>query len=152
MRIIGARQEDIPGWLALRQQLWPDMDEIHLPEMQAILAAETAAAFLMLDGDGRPVGFIGGALYLDGPKNYGYVEGWFVEPAHRNTGLGGQLLGALEEWILHHSIDLVLSDTIPEEYPLSTRAHHRHGYETLKELTVFIKKIRPEKKSGADQA
>jgi aminoglycoside 6'-N-acetyltransferase I len=144
MRVIQATSGHIQPWLGLRRQLWPDPDEAHLPEMQEILGSESAAAFLLLNERNEAIGFIEGALYLGGPRPYGYIEGWFVVPAFRGRGLGGQLLGSLEGWILHHSISLVLSDTIPEEYPLSTRAHAHYGYEALKNLTIFIKKIGPQ--------
>jgi aminoglycoside 6'-N-acetyltransferase I len=131
----------IEPWLALRRQLWPDQESEHRREMDEILASPEAVAFLLFDSKGAPLGFIEGALYLDGQEKYGYVEGWFVLPAYRRQGLGGRLLGALEQWILHHSISLALSDTIPEEYPLSPGAHARHGYKDLMHIQVFIKQL-----------
>lgn len=141
MDILEATEAHLDPWLHLRKQLWPEPDAFHLDEMRAILASSTANAFLMFTPDGKPVGFIEGALYLQGPQHYGYVEGWFVAPEFRRRGFGGQLLGALEEWILHHAITLSLSDTIPEEYPLSPAAHAKHGYRPWRTLQVFFKKL-----------
>src|SRR3954468_16198702 len=133
MQLVEATQEHLPSWLALRRQLWPEPDpQRHLQEMQEILASPAMIAFLLFDGvsmaDEESIAFIEGALYLTASHKYGYVEGWYVIPNRRGEGCGRQLLGALEEWILHQSISLVLSDTIPESYPLSTRAHRQNGF------------------------
>jgi aminoglycoside 6'-N-acetyltransferase I len=141
VEIIEAAEPYLEAWLSLRKQLWPDPDDVHLSEMHTILASETAIAFLLVPAAGEAVGFIEGALYFNASQAYGYVEGWFVVPAYRRQGLGGQLLAALEEWMLHHSIHLSLSDTIPEEYPLSSQAHVKYGYRPLKTVQIFIKAL-----------
>ena len=141
MQIVEATQAHLQSWLALRRQLWPDPDPHHLQEMQEILASPTLVAFLLLDDDEQPAGFIEGALYLTASQKYGYVEGWYVIPNRRGAGLGRRLLGALEQWILHQSITLILSDTSPEDYPLSTRAHHENGFRELMTIRVFAKQL-----------
>jgi aminoglycoside 6'-N-acetyltransferase I len=139
--VVPATAEHEKPWLALRKQLWLDPDEDHRREMGEILASPEAAAFLIFASNGVAVGFIEGALYQERQEKYGYVEGWFVLPAYRRQGLGGRLLGTLEQWMLHHSISLVLSDTIPDEYPLSSKAHARHGFKTLMNLQIFMKQV-----------
>jgi len=141
MQICEVSPEHKEAWLFLRKQLWPEPDEIHLAEMQDILDARTAVAFLLFNPNKDPIGFIEGAIYLDSPQKYGYIEGWFVLPNYRGQGLGGRLLGALEEWFLHRAISLTLSDTIPEEYPLSPKAHARYGYKDLTTLQIFVKEL-----------
>lgn len=141
MEIVEATAHHIYQWLQLRKQLWAESDDFHLSEMQDILNSESMVAFLMFSPEGSPVGFIEGALYLKTPQKYGYIEGWFVLPSFRKQGLGGQLLGALEHWFLHHAITLTLSDTIPEEYPLSPKAHAKHGYRDLMTLQIYVKNI-----------
>jgi len=141
MNILKASELYLEAWLHLRNQLWQESDEAHLEEMREILASQTTIVFLMFAPDEEPIGFIEGALYLNNSQSYGYVEGWFVVPAFRRQGLGGQLLGKLEEWFLHHTIDLSLSDTIPEEYPLSTAAHAKHGYQEWTTLQIFMKQL-----------
>jgi aminoglycoside 6'-N-acetyltransferase I len=141
MHIRCASQDDLESWVKLRQKLWNGTYKTNLSEAQAILASQLHAAYLILEGEDTPLGFIEGALYLDNTQKYGYVEGWYVESEFRGQGLGGELLDALEEWILHQSISLVLSDTIPKEYPLSPKAHLQQGFEDLMNIQVFIKKI-----------
>jgi GNAT superfamily N-acetyltransferase len=142
MQILKASENHFDAWLQMRKLLWPDSsDEAHLQEMRDISASDTNIAFLMFDPDGEPVGFIEGALYLDPPRNYGYIEGWYVLPRYRKQGHGGELLGALEEWFLHKDIALSLSDTIHKEYPLSPGAHAKYGYRELETLQIFIKEL-----------
>ena len=141
MKIKPATSSHIEPWLYLRKQLWPEPDEYHKAEMQDILASDSMVAFLMFNPEDKPIGFIEGALYQDASQKYGYVEGWFVLPGYQKQGLGGRLLGELEAWFLHHAIDLSLSDTSPTDYPLSTAAHHKHGYQDLFTLQIFVKKL-----------
>ena len=140
MQLVEATQDYLPSWLSLRRQLWQVPDQHHLQEMQEILASPSMVAFLLFDGE-EAIGFVEGALYLTAPRQYGYVEGWYVIPNRRGQGWGARLLDALEQWILHQSIGLVLSDTIPEEYPLSARAHQENGFKELMTIRVFAKQL-----------
>jgi aminoglycoside 6'-N-acetyltransferase I len=142
MNILKASEIHYEAWLQLRKLLWPDTpDETHMQEMRDTISSDTTITFLMFNPDDEPVGFIEGALYRNPPRNYGYIEGWFVLPRYRKEGLGGQLLEVLELWFLHHNIDLSLSDTIPLEYPLSPRAHAKYGYREHETLQIFIKEL-----------
>jgi len=141
MKIWEAAESNFEAWLGLRKLLWPEADELHVGEMQEILASDTQIAFLIYNSDDQAVGFIEGAIYLTPRQDYGYVEGWYVLPAFRGLGLGGELLGALEQWFLHHAISLSLSDTIPAEYPLSPAAHARYGYREYATMKIYIKQL-----------
>lgn len=146
MKILRASETHFDAWLTLRKLLWPDAEETHEREMHDIISSDNQAAFLMFNPDNEPIGFIEGALYLHSPQKYGYIEGWFMLPQYRGRGYGGQLLGFLEEWFLHHAIALSLSDTIPREYPLSPRAHAKYGYRELSTLKIYIKELASEEK------
>ena len=142
MKILRASEIHFDTWLDLRKFLWPDSsDEAHRQEMRDIISSDTAIAFLMFDLDDQPAGFIEGALYLNPPRNYGYIEGWFVLPRCRKQGFGGQLLEVLEQWFLHNNIALSLSDTIPVEYPISPKAHAKYGYREFETLQIYIKEL-----------
>jgi aminoglycoside 6'-N-acetyltransferase I len=144
MMILKASEKHFDAWLHLRKLLWPDSsDEVQKQEMHAIISSDNTVAFLLFALDDEPVGFIEGALYQNAPRDYGYIEGWFVLPPYRKQGFGGQLLGVLEEWFLHNNIALSLSDTIPLEYPLSLKAHAKYGYRELRTLQIFIKELGP---------
>jgi len=141
MKILEASERNFEAWVGLRKLLWPEADAMHVGEMREILASNTQIAFLIFNSDDQPVGFIEGAIYVNPPQDYGYVEGWYVLPAYRGQGLGGELLGALEQWFLHHAISLSLSDTIPAEYPLSPKAHARYGYREYATMKIYIKQL-----------
>jgi GNAT superfamily N-acetyltransferase len=144
MKVFEATDAHIEQWITLRQMLWDDPRELHLSEAEEILTSASEVAFLLFDDDNQAIGFIEGALYLAENHKYGYVEGWFVHPDFRAQGLGGRLLSDLEQWFLHRSISLVLSDTIPAEYPLSPKAHKDNGFKDLMTLQIFVKQIDPE--------
>lgn len=141
MKIREAAESNFEAWLGLRKLLWPEADELHVGEMQEILASDTQIAFLIYNSDDQAVGFIEGAIYLNPSQDYGYVEGWYVLPAFRGQGRGGELLGTLEQWFLHNTIRLSLSDTIPAQYPLSPKAHARYGYREYATMKIFIKQL-----------
>jgi aminoglycoside 6'-N-acetyltransferase I len=151
MKIQEACEGNFEAWLGLRKLLWPGDDAMHVGEMRAILASDIQIAFLVLSEEDQAVGFIEGAIYLNPPQDYGYVEGWYVLPAFRGQGLGGELLGALEQWFLHQTISLSLSDTIPAEYPLSPAAHARYGYREYATMKIYIKQLEVDgKKEGQE--
>ena len=41
----------------------------------------------------------------------------------------------------HRAITLTLSDTIPEEYPLSPKTHAKYGYQPLMTLQIYVKHL-----------
>lgn len=141
MKIIEADNSHIDDWIAVRMRLWDDSRAVHVAEIQEILGSEIATAFLLLDEAQLVVGFIEGAVHDRQGQWYGYIEGWYVEPEYRGQGYGGQLLGAVEQWILHQSISLVLSDTSPAKYPLSRKAHKDNGFKEWFNIQVFMKKL-----------
>ena len=141
MKIIEADRSHLEEWIAVRTRLWDVSRDAHIAEIQEILASEFATAYLLLDEAQLTVGFIEGAVYYREGQRYGYIEGWYVAPEYRSQGYGGQLLSAVEQWILHQSISLVLSDTIPAEYPLSRKAHTDNGFKEWFNIQVFMKTL-----------
>lgn len=140
LKVVEANQANQLVWIQVRNQLWPDDLDSQKQETSQLLTEPSEIAFLLIDEDGLAHGFIEGKYYQTKTVRYGHIEGWYVSPAVRGKGFGGMLLERLETWFLHHSIACFHSDTIPEEYPSSTKAHLENGYETLYELHVFMKK------------
>ncbi len=98
-----ASQQDLEELLILATDLWPDY---FLEELKATLAellcqdkflillyviAEKSVAFIYLS---IRVDYVEGA---DGSPT-GYVEGIYVKPDYRKTGIAHQLLAAGEQW------------------------------------------------------
>lgn len=89
----------------MRASLWPEASfEDHLRELESApvgtLPSETFVA--ISEGSGL-VGFLDVGLrsHADGcnpARPVGFVEGWFVQKAFRNLGIGGALMRAAEKW------------------------------------------------------
>ena len=95
---------DAVAWEQMREALWPGdphADDIaaffagHFPELAAVLVA------VPLNTDAL-VAFVELSARKDLPGTHGamtgYVEGLYVEPAHRASGLTLRLLRAAREW------------------------------------------------------
>lgn len=88
---------------ALSRKLWPDhgLDEM-CREFEALLQNPECALFLAWDGN-TAVGFAQCQLrhdYVEGTQSspVGYLEGIYVSPSHRGSGLARKLLAACEDW------------------------------------------------------
>ncbi|WP_422074896.1 aminoglycoside 6'-N-acetyltransferase [Tranquillimonas rosea] len=101
-----AKPSDIEAWAELRAQLWEDtsLDE-HRDEIAAMLSRPRTecATFLEDGGKGELRAFAEAALRRDHVNGcdttpVAFLEGIFVRPAHRQRGLGAQLLRAVRSW------------------------------------------------------
>jgi aminoglycoside 6'-N-acetyltransferase I len=136
---------DKPEWLRMRNLLWPDHTEAEmLEEMDEILADETAPVFVAVRPDGRLGGFLEGGLrkYADGcdTSPVGYIEGWYVDEDLRRSGVGGQLVQAMEAWTRERGLTEMGSDTWLDN-ETSITAHTRLGYVEMERLVHFAKKL-----------
>lgn len=103
MLIRDITSNDSSAWLAMRRELWPDGDD-HDVEIAAFFAGslEEPEAVLVAEEDGLLIGVAELSLRRDVAglegKLTGYVEGMFVRPAFRGSGVGLRLLRASQEW------------------------------------------------------
>jgi aminoglycoside 6'-N-acetyltransferase I len=69
-----------------------------------------------------------------------HVEGWYVEPDLRRSGVGRALLAAIETWCRAQGFSEFTSDTeIANE--ISIRAHAAVGFEPTEQIQYFKKTI-----------
>jgi aminoglycoside 6'-N-acetyltransferase I len=137
---------------ALFHALWPEGPvEEHSRELEAILSGNPPGAlplvvFVAEANDKSLVGFleVGLRSHADScnpTRPVGYVEGWYVTDAHRNRGIGKQLLEAAEDWARSQGCTEMASDTqIDNE--LSQRVHQSLGYEIVERAILFRKALR----------
>ena len=69
-----------------------------------------------------------------------YLEGWYVEPAARNRGIGRALVSAADEWARRQDCTEFASDAELENEG-SARAHVACGFEEVGRLRCFRKAL-----------
>lgn len=134
-----------PGWLAMRQALWPEgTEDTHQAEMKAWCdARDRCAAFVAEAEDGTLVGFVETAIRSESVNGtttspVGYLEGLYVIPECRRSGLARALVTAAEVWATGLGCREMASD-VDIDNSTSQRAHEALGYEET-ERTVFYRK------------
>ena len=136
------------GWLALREQLWPESSqEEHLEEMAAQLAApEKFAPFVAYDEHNTPLAFVEVSIrsdYVNGTDSspVAYLEGIYVVPSARGRGVARKLISVAEGWASAVGCRELASDT-PLENLTSQAMHRALGFEET-ERVVFFRKVLP---------
>jgi aminoglycoside 6'-N-acetyltransferase I len=99
-----ARPADASEWARLRTALWPESPDDHPPEIAAYFEDPPTWAVCLLaeEPDGRIAGFaeMGLRNYAEGcaTSPVGYLEGIWVEPDRRDSGVGRALVEAGAGW------------------------------------------------------
>ncbi|HEY5212450.1 MAG TPA: GNAT family N-acetyltransferase [Acidobacteriaceae bacterium] len=143
MRVSG----DDGEWLRLRAALWPHVgpDE-HRVEMTAWLARSDAVVLVAPNADGSGlIGFaeVGARSLADGcvTSPLAYLEGWYVDFAHRRRGVGAALVREAEAWARSRGYCEFGSDAQLENIE-SQRAHVSLGFEEVERSVLYLKKLR----------
>ena len=129
MSVIQACAADDPGWLQLRQALWPRDEGEHLREMRAFCdQPRRYGNFIARGADGEPQGFVEVALrsdYVNGTETspVAFLEGLYVPPSHRRRGIARALVARAEQWARDQGVSEFASDTLLE----NTASHAMHG-------------------------
>lgn len=131
------------AWLALRAALWPHCPlDRHQEEIDAQNAdARRCAAFVSLDGRGDAVGLIELALrvdYVNGTSSspVAFVEGLYVAPEHRRSGIAALLLAAAKNWAIRRGCAELASDTGLDNL-VSQQAHLGLGFEETERVVFY---------------
>jgi aminoglycoside 6'-N-acetyltransferase I len=143
--------------MALAHALWPDEPVAEVrPHLQAVLAGSprsTLPLTLFVAASGPPegapereiIGFIEVGLRshadaCDGIHPVGYIEGWYVDPAHRGAGVGRALMTAAESWARAQGCTELASDTWLDNQP-SQQAHVALGFAIVERAVLFRKPL-----------
>ncbi len=139
---------DAEAWARMRSDLWPDADNAQ--ETRAFLEhgpQPSYEAVLIAERDGVPVGFAELSIRASSPgcetDRIAYLEGWYVAPQARETGVGRALVRAAEAWGVAEGCTEFASD-VELENTVSQQAHEALGF-TEVERVVFYMKAFPEK-------
>lgn len=103
MTIRAVSPPDAPTWEHMREALWPG--DAHAAEIGAFFAGARSEPETVLVAelpDGQLAAFVELSVRRDLPETggapTGYVEGLYVEPAHRASGIARGLLRAAQRW------------------------------------------------------
>lgn len=140
-----AENRDIPVLSALAARLWPSHTA---KEMEADIAETMSGAdavfFLAFDG-AAAVGFAQCQLrhdYVEGTSSspVGYLEGIFVDGAHRGRGIAKSLLAVCENWAKEKGCTEFASDCALENEQ-SQHFHRDLGFTEAGRIVCFTKKL-----------
>jgi aminoglycoside 6'-N-acetyltransferase I len=90
------------------------------------------------------VGFIACCIRDKAPAcetdKIGYIEGWYVTPEFRKTGVGRKLVEKGEQWAREMGCTEMASDTT-SNYPVSPAVHNALGYQEVKRKFYYRKSL-----------
>ncbi len=132
----------------MRARLWPHADATELANEARDFSfgapVRTIDVVFIAAHDDRRIGFLELSLreFSDGCDSMPvpYVEGWYVEPAARGTGVGRALMQAAEAWSIERGFTELASDTQLDN-DRSLRAHERCGFEEVERLIKLRKPL-----------
>lgn len=128
----------------MRSALWPEISgEDNERESESALGDSSGAVFVA-QGEQGLSGFIevSPREFADGCSTspVGYIEGWYVDPAARNAGVGRQLIAAAESWARREGCREIASDSLLDNVG-SQEAHRKLGYEEVERAVRFRKDL-----------
>ena len=140
------RENDIGEWFRLRKMLWDgSSEEEHKAEMMDIYEhTETQLVLIAEVGEGLLGGFLEASIrpFVEDchSEQVGYLEGWFVEPEFRRSGIGRALVREAENWARRRGATEMASDAeIGNE--MSLTAHLNLGYAETSRLVHLRKDL-----------
>ena len=135
---------DTPAWRTFRVALWPDGDS-HAADIARLLERADMVAFMAVAETGDPAGFAEASLrhdYVNGCETSPvcFLEGIYVAPAHRKTGVARALSDAVENWGRQKGCSEYASDALAENIA-SWHMHIALGFDEAERIVVFHKKL-----------
>jgi len=140
------RLSDSEAWQRMRDALWPDGLGGHATDIQKFFnntSTQRGAVFVAEQG-GALAGFVELSLraYAEGCDSspVAYLEGWYVAPDARRSGVGRALLRAAEEWGRSQGCTEFASDAEAEN-TASADAHRACGFEDVSLIRCYKKRL-----------
>ena len=136
---------DAADWARMRRALWPGSLADHEADIAAALTGAGGGLNLMArSADGRPVGFAEASLrhdYVNGTVTspVAFLEGIYVEPDHRGTGVARRLVAAIETWARQSGCSELASDAAISNVA-SQQMHEALGF-TETQRVVYFRKV-----------
>lgn len=133
----------------MRRELWPDEGDPpgHAGEIENYFAGrETLVKEVLLafDTAGCAVGFAELSIrpYAEEcvTDRVAYLEGWYVDSAHRRRGVGRALIEAAERWGVQQGCREFASDALIDNI-VSAKAHTALGFTETSQIRCFRKDL-----------
>ena len=143
--IARCQSNQIDAWFELRRGLWPDEDHAKMrTDCEPMLASADTAVFVAMDDDAL-IGYAEVSLrrdYVNGCETspVAFLEGIYVDPAHRRKGVSQALVGAAEVWGREKGCSEFASDALIEN-TVSHRMHAELGFEEVERVVYFRKAL-----------
>ncbi|MFJ4197441.1 aminoglycoside 6'-N-acetyltransferase [Pseudomonas sp. NPDC089534] len=132
-----------PGWLPLRQALWPDASEHeHRDDIeQQLKAPQRYINFVAYDAQEQPVGLAEASLrndYVNGTDSSPvvFLEGIYVVPQQRRHGVAARLIEQVAQWGRENGCAEMASDTGLDNL-VSQATHKALGFEETERVVYF---------------
>jgi len=140
------RAADAESWQRMREALWPDGTGGHATDIQKFFSntSTSRGAVLVAEHGGALAGFVELSLraYAEGCDStpVAFLEGWYVAPDARGSGVGRALLRAAEEWGRSQGCTEFASDTEAGNIT-SAEAHRACGFDEVSLIRCFKKRL-----------
>ena len=153
-RIARLTDAQLPVWVELRNELWPDSAAGEHAREAELLGRSTDYLTLIASDGETAVGFAEAALrrdYVNGCDSSPalpvvFLEGIYVRPAHRRRGIARALCERVESWGRAHGAIEFASDALVDN--VSSHAMHRSlGFEESARVVYFRKPLRSEEET-----
>lgn len=143
--IRSATPADDSAWARLRQALWPDCTADRHAEERALYLRSPGIVGLAVDAEKHAFGFaevtirrdhVAGTSQMPVP----YLEGWYVDPAWRNQGVGRALIDFVSAWA-HGAGYRELASDAELANVASQAAHTRLGFREVERTVIYLRSL-----------
>ncbi len=148
VRVVVATSEQRAAWMRLRNAVYSGIDPaFHEQEIDQFLRDDTKECFLAVGANGDACGMVEVSLrnVVDGclSSPVGYVEGIYVDPEHRRSGLARRLLEHAEAWCQSKGCTEIATDAELDNRD-AQQFHERMGFEETYRIVEYRKPLRSE--------
>ena len=145
--IVSCLSPQQPGWLALREQMFPHHAASELLAEMATFCADRArfGQFLWQPTGGDALGFAEVSLrsdYVVGTRTspVAFLEAIYVTPSSRHQGIARTLVAVAEDWARERGCPEFASDALIDN-DASHAMHRALGFEETKRVVYFRKLV-----------
>ncbi len=137
---------DLADWATLRHALWPSgsVQEHQLDACRQLTHPQQYAQFIARAAE-SPIGLVEASIrhdYVNGASAspVAFLEGLYVDPAARQSGVAAQLVASVEAWARSKGCAELASDTGLDNLA-SQHVHRALGFQETERVVFFCKRL-----------